>query len=321
MDTHTEKFKVRLGLFIIGGLALFVLAIFLIGKQQNLFNPVFKLSATFRNVSGLQVGNNVRFTGINVGTVDNIKIINDSTVRVEMLIKKDVQPFIKSDCEVAIGSEGLIGDRLLTISYGSSDAPMAKDGQQLSSKEPVETDAIISSLQKSSVNAEIIMQQLAEIMTNVNSGQGTLGRLIQDSTIAENINQTIENFKNSSEGFDETIELTKENVFAFMESLQKTAAKTEVASNQLGEIMVKINSGQGTLGMLIQDSTTSEHLTETIINLKESSQGLNENMEALKHNFLFRGYFRRRAKAEEKLKKDTEIKNGADKESNKKEKE
>ncbi len=325
MDTHTEKFKVRLGLFIIGGLALFVLAIFLIGKQQNLFNPVFKLSATFRNVSGLQVGNNVRFTGINVGTVDNIKIINDSTVRVEMLIKKDVQPFIKSDCEVAIGSEGLIGDRLLTISYGSSDAPIAKDGEQLSSKEPVETDAIISSLQKSSVNAEIIMQQLAEIMTNVNSGQGTLGRLIQDSTIAENINQTIENFKNSSEGFDETIELTKENVFAFMESLQKTAAKTEVASNQLGEIMVKINSGQGTLGMLIQDSTTSEHLTETIINLKESSQGLNENMEALKHNFLFRGYFRRRAKAEEKLKKDTEIKNGADKEpkkeSNKKEKE
>ncbi|HCX99952.1 MAG TPA: MCE family protein, partial [Bacteroidales bacterium] len=83
MDTHTEKFKVRLGLFIIGGLALFVLAIFIIGKQQNLFNPVFKLSATFRNVSGLQVGNNVRFTGINVGTVDNIKIINDSTVWVD----------------------------------------------------------------------------------------------------------------------------------------------------------------------------------------------------------------------------------------------
>ncbi len=128
---------------------MFVLTIFIIGRQQNLFNPVFKLTTTFHNVSGLQVGNNVRFTGINVGIVDNIKIINDSTVQVDMLIKKDVQQFIKSDCEVAIGSEGLIGDRLLIISYGSPDAPVAEDGQQLTSKEPVETDAIMASLQTS----------------------------------------------------------------------------------------------------------------------------------------------------------------------------
>lgn len=305
MDTHTEKFKVRLGLFIIGGIALFVLAIFIIGKQKNLFNPVFKLSATFMNVSGLQVGNNVRYTGINVGTVDNIKIINDSTVLVDMLIRKNVQQFIKADCQVAVGSEGLIGDRLLVISYGSPHAPIVKDGQKLSSQEPVETDAIIVSLQTSAVNVEVITLQLAEIMSDINAGKGTLGRLIQDTTIAENVNQTIENFKNSSERLDETIELTKENVFAFMESLQKTAAKTEVASNQLGEIMVKINSGQGTLGMLIQDTTTASHINETILNLKKSSQGLTENMEALKHNFLFRGYFRRKAKEEAKLKSDS----------------
>ncbi|MDD2563230.1 MAG: MlaD family protein, partial [Salinivirgaceae bacterium] len=213
MDTHTEKFKVRLGMFIIGGIAIFVLAIFIIGKQQNLFNPVFKLSANFYNVSGLQVGNNVRFTGINVGTVDNIKIINDSTVLVEMLIKKDVQQFVKSDCQVAVGSEGLIGDRLLIISQGSPTASMAMDGQKLMSKEPVETDAIIASLQTSATNAEVITKQLAEVMTNINSGRGTLGRLIQDSTIAENIEQAINNLKKSSEGIDETIDLTKENVF------------------------------------------------------------------------------------------------------------
>jgi len=321
MDTHTEKFKVRLGLFIIGGLALFVLAIFIIGKQQNLFNPVFKLNATFRNVSGLQVGNNVRFTGINVGTVDKIEIINDSTVSVDMLIKKSVQQFIKADCQAAIGSEGLIGDRLIVITYGSPDAPIAEDGQKLSSKEPVETDAIIASLQKSTVSVEIITKQLAEVMTDINSGKGTLGRLIQDSAIAENINQTIANFKKSSEGLDETIELTKDNVFAFMESLQKTAAKTEVASNQLGEIMIDINSGKGTLGMLISDTTTASNIAETIFNLKESAEGLNENMEALKENFFFRGYFRRQAKEEAKLKKEMEMQNGVENESNKKDQE
>ena len=235
MDTTTQKFKIRLGLFVAGGLTLFVLAIFVIGKQKNLFNPVFKLTSTFYNVSGLQVGNNIRFSGINVGTVDNISIINDSTVKVDMLIKKDVKKFIKSDCGVSIGSEGLIGDRLLVITQGSADAPLANEGQQLLSAEPVETDAIMSSLQVTAGNAEVISQQLAEIMLKINSGNGTLGRLIQDSTIAENFNQTM-------------------------------------------------------------------------VNLKKSTKGLNENMEAAKHNFLLKGYFNKKTKEAEKLKKEAEDK-------------
>jgi len=211
MDTYTQNFKVRLGLFVAGGLTLFILAIFIIGKQKNLFNPVFKLTSTFYNVSGLQVGNNIRFSGINVGTVDNISIINDSTVRVDMMIKKDVKQFIKSDCEVTIGSEGLIGDRLIIITQGSSDASLAEEGQQLASTEPVETDAIMASLQVTADNAAIISDQLAEIMIKLNSGTGTIGRLIQDSTIARNLNQTMENLKNSSKGLDENMNAAKEN--------------------------------------------------------------------------------------------------------------
>ena len=211
METHTQKFKVRLGLFILGGLAIFVIAIFIIGKQQNLFNPVFKLTTTFYNVSGLQVGSNIRFSGINVGTVDNINIINDSTVRVDMLIKKSVQKFIKNDCEAGISSAGIIGDRILIITQGSNDAPLAKDRQQIASKEPVETDAIMASLKVTADNVAIISDQLAEIMININSGNGTLGRLIQDSTIAENINMTIVNLKNSSQGLNENMNAAKEN--------------------------------------------------------------------------------------------------------------
>jgi len=232
MDTYTHKFKVRLGLFVAGGLTLFVLGIFIIGKQKNLFNPVFKLNSTFYNVSGLQVGNNIRFSGINVGTVNNISIINDSTVMVEMLIKKNVRQFIKSDCMVAIGSEGLIGDKLLIITQGSYDAPEVTEGQQLYSEEPVEMDAIMLSLQVTADNAAIISDQLAEIMININGGKGTLGRLIQDSAIAENIDMTV-------------------------------------------------------------------------MNLRKSSKGLNENMNAAKENFLFRGYFKRKQKAAEKIKTDS----------------
>jgi phospholipid/cholesterol/gamma-HCH transport system substrate-binding protein len=232
METHTQKFKIRLGLFIAGGLAVFVIAIFIIGKQENLFDPVFKLTTTFYNVSGLEVGSNIRFSGINVGTIDNINIINDSTVSVDMLIKKSVQQFIKNDCKAGIGSAGIIGDRILIISQGSYDAPLVKEGENIESKEPIETEAIMESMQITADNAAIISSQLAEIMINMNSGKGTLGRLIQDSTIAENIDRTI-------------------------------------------------------------------------INLRKSSKGLNENMNAAKENFLLKGYFNRRERAAEKIKKDS----------------
>jgi len=211
MEKHTQKFKIRLGLFVGGGVTLFLLAIFIIGKQKHLFDPVIKLTANFYNVSGLQVGNNIRFSGIIVGTVDNISIINDSTVRVDMWVKKDVRKFIKADCEVAIGSEGLIGDRLIIITQGSSDAPLAEDGQQLNSIEPVETDAILASLAITAGYAEVVSKQLAEIMFKINSGKGTLGRLIQDTTIAQNFNQTMMNLKKSSKGLDENMNAAKEN--------------------------------------------------------------------------------------------------------------
>jgi len=211
METHNQKFKVRLGLFIAGGLAIFVIAIFIIGKQENLFDPVFKLSTTFYNVSGLEVGSNIRFSGINVGTVDKINIINDTTVRVDMLIKKSVQQFIKNDCVAGIGSAGIIGDRILIISQGSFDAPLIIEGEYIGSKEPVETEAIMGSMQITADNAAIISSQLAEIMIDMNGGKGTLGRLIQDSTIAENIDRTILNLRKSSKGLNDNMNAAKEN--------------------------------------------------------------------------------------------------------------
>ncbi len=209
-------------------MALFVIAIFIIGKQENLFDPVFKLTTTFYNVSGLQVGSNIRFSGINVGTIDNINIINDSTVQVDMLIKKSVQQFIKTDCIAGIGSAGIIGDRILIITQGSFDAPLIKDGQNIESKEPVETDAIMESMQITADNAAIISSQLAEIMININSGKGTLGRFIQDSTIAENIDKTIMNLRKSSKGLNENMNAAKENFLlkGYFNRKEKAAEKT-----------------------------------------------------------------------------------------------
>lgn len=165
-------------------------------------------------------------------------------VRVELLVRKEINPFIKSDCEVTIGSEGIIGDRLLVITQGTSDAPMAKEGQELLSNEPVETDAIMASLQVTAGNAEIVSQQLAEIMLKINSGNGTLGRLIQDSTIAENINQTIVNLKKSSKGLDENMNAAKENFLlkGYFNKKQKAAAKLKAEQQKAEEEKKKIQN-------------------------------------------------------------------------------
>ncbi|HLO58831.1 MAG TPA: MlaD family protein [Bacteroidales bacterium] len=212
MNNKSESYMLRLGAFILVGLILFVVAIFLIGRQKNIFNPVYRLSTTFRNVSGLEVGNNVRFSGINIGSIGNIVIVNDTTVQVDMVLKKNLQPFIKTDCLVTIGSEGIIGDRILTINQGSSDSPFARNGYVLASAEPIETDAIISSLSVTADNFKIISGQLAEIMVRINNGEGTLGRLIQDSVISQNLSDMVVNLKKSTKGLNENMEAAKRNI-------------------------------------------------------------------------------------------------------------
>jgi phospholipid/cholesterol/gamma-HCH transport system substrate-binding protein len=223
----SPKFKFRLGLFVAGGLALFIAAIFIIGRQQNLFDPIYTLRATFYNVSGLQVGNNIRFSGINVGTVGNITIINDSTVQVEMLLREDVKQFIKEDSEVVVGSEGLIGDRLLVISQGGKDAKVAEDGALLSSNEPVETDEILASLEVTVANAEVITHDLSEIMAKVNNGQGTIGKLINDDKMAKSLNRTMTNLEKSTKGLEQNMEAAKDNFLlrGYFKKQEKAAAK------------------------------------------------------------------------------------------------
>ena len=216
------------------------------------------------------------------------------------MIRKEIKQFIKTDCKVSVGSEGLIGDRLLSISQGSHDAPLVNDDQLLSSTEPVETDAIIASLQVSAGHAEVITQQLAEVMLKINSGRGTLGRLIHDTIIAENINQTIGNFQNASSEMKGMIVSTKDDISAVMKSVQATTDNAQASTKQLENIMVNMNNGNGTIGRLLRDTVTSQNIDTTLMNLKNSSRGLDENMEALKHNFLLRGYFKKKAKEEER---------------------
>jgi len=241
----TSGFKAKLGIFVAAGLVLFVAAIFYIGRQKHLFNPVFRVNSMFKNINGLEIGNNVRFSGINVGTVDNIRIINDTTVQVSLIIDKDVQKFIKTDCYVTIGSEGLIGDKIINITQGSGDDEV-DEGQFLPSNEPIETDAILASLKVTGQNAEVVSDQLAQILYKINSGKGTFGMLINDSSMATNINTTINNLKRSTKGLDENMEAAKHNILLrgyFKNKKKNQEDKADEKKNNGSDTNKKSDSG------------------------------------------------------------------------------
>jgi len=218
--------KIKIGLFTIIGIVLLVAGIFLIGSRQNMFGNTFKIYGLYSNVGGLQIGNNIRFAGINVGTVDDITIVNDSTVRVDMRLQGKVKPFLKKDAIAAIGSDGLMGDRLITIAPGTEHGePLGKNGQ-IQTKDPASFDKIIGRFGKVVDNAEIITASLADIAEQVNSGEGSLGRLIYSDSLERGLRQTVGAAKEGVQGFRDNMTALKSNFL--LKGYYKRKAKDSV---------------------------------------------------------------------------------------------
>ncbi|MDB5151799.1 MAG: hypothetical protein JWR54_550 [Mucilaginibacter sp.] len=191
MKTTTGQ-KIKIGVFVIAGLAVLVLAIFFIGNKKNLFTSTFNVNGMFKNVNGLQVGNNVRFAGINVGVVEDILIMTDSSVKVVLTLNSDVKKFIKKDAKISIGSDGLMGDKLVIITPGggTSNIPI-KGGEQLTAVNPLDVDKMISKFTKIADNAGDLVEGLAAIVNKVNSGKGSIGRLLNNDKMARNMENTV----------------------------------------------------------------------------------------------------------------------------------
>lgn len=204
--------KIKLGVFVSIGIVLLTAGIYFIGERQQLFSSTFQIKAVFRSVNGLKVGNNVQFSGINVGTIEKIEIISDTSVTVDIMIEESTRKFIKKDATAFIGSEGLMGNKIMNITAGTLSQKPIENNDFIKTSIPVSIDDILVKIKVTADNAAIVSDQLAEILIKVNSGNGTIGRLLQDSTIADNINETIINLKRSTQGLDENMEAAKHNI-------------------------------------------------------------------------------------------------------------
>ncbi len=259
--------KVRLGIFVSLGILIFILAIYFIGEKQQLFRSTFRLSGVFKDVAGLQVGNNVRLSGINVGTIDNITIISDTSVRVIILVDENTRKFIKKDAVASIGSEGLMGNKVLIISPGTGEKKIIENDDNIATSQPTDIDEIMKSLKTTIDNTAYITGDLAKISTNIESGKGTIGRLMMDKEWRQDIQSTIVNLKDGSVGFKTFMDKTNQ-LDSILIRLNKTIDNTASITYDLSKITNNIQSGEGMIGKLLMDQSMGQNLDSTLINLK-----------------------------------------------------
>ena len=281
--------KIKLGIFISIGMMVFIIGIYFIGEGQQLFRSTFRVSGIFANVSGLQAGNNVRLSGINVGVVENISIVSDTTVRVDILIDETTRKFIRKDAVASIGSEGLIGNKTLNISPGTGGAKEIEEGDVIATVRPMGVEDLLLSLKSTIDNTNNITNDPAMITGTIQSGKGTIGRLLMDESMSEQIDSTLANVKEGSVSF--AAFMVKVNAMdTVLTTIKATMDHTANITRDLSMITSSIQSGEGPLGRLLMDQAWSQHLDSTLVNLKEGSAGLKDLLEVAKRSWLLWGF-------------------------------
>lgn len=315
----TDKQKRNLGVFVVIATSLLIVALYFIGNRQHLFEKNMVLKAQFNNVNGLQLGNNVRFSGIDVGNVSKITMTSDSSILVEMRIRKETTDYIRKNAVASIGSDGLVGNMIVNIVPKKEKALQVSTGDTLQTYNKIATDDLLSTLSMTNQNASLLTADLLKITSQILEGQGTLAMLLNDPQLAEDLTVSIHQIKETSllatqslqeiKVFSKTLQtegsvaqalfsdtISGKKVQSVITNIERSSKDLIVTSNQVKDLITEIKEGQGTFNYIVKDSLLPKEIEATVQEIKESSQKLNENMEALKHNFLLRGYFKKQAK-------------------------
>ncbi|MEY4011296.1 MAG: hypothetical protein RIT22_420 [Bacteroidota bacterium] len=310
--------KIQLGLFVIIGLLLFVLAVYFIGDKQKMFGKTNHLISVFNNVNGLQLGNNVRYSGVNVGTVRSIEMISDTIIKVDMIIDKSIFSYINKNAVAIIGSDGLVGNRIINILPGKGSSLPVRAGDEIKSINKVSTDEMLNTLDITNKNVALISTNLLKTTQQINDDKGTIGVLIKDSIVANEVKAIVSNLKITSKGTARLIhkvnqvvnELDQKNsligvlkdtmtackIKNILFNIEESSAKINTISQNLDKTILNIKDGKGAINYLSNNPKLVRKIDSTMTNLNTASFLLNEDLKAVQHNFLFKGYFKKQEK-------------------------
>jgi phospholipid/cholesterol/gamma-HCH transport system substrate-binding protein len=327
MNDSPNKRAIIVGAFIFLGLVFLIAGILMIGNLHDTFKRKIQVIAYFDDVKGLEKGNNIWFSGVKIGTIKNLNFIGKSKVEVVLNIDTKVQQYIRKDAKVKIGTDGLIGNKILVIYDGTEGYAEVEEGDILSVEKTISTEDMMATLQKNNDNILEITTGFKEITSHFKSiskklttNDGTIGKLLNDNVLYDNIDAATVSLKNASAkaqllvgelnsfsaGLNKKGNLANDLindtiVFNSIKNsvlqLQKIADTANVFIANLKEISMNPNTS---IGVLLHDEEAGIYLKSTIKNLENGSKKLDEDLEALQHSFLLRRFFKKKAKADQK---------------------
>lgn len=317
MAKETSK-NIRVGIVVLLGTLFLIAALYFIGDKQNLFGSKIRIKANFHDVNGLRSGNNVRFGGIDIGTVESIDIINDTMITVVMMIESEAKAFIKKNAVATIGTDGLMGNKLVNIKANKVPSLEIQEGDFLNVRDAIETDEVLRTLTGTNEDVSAIAKNLRSITDKLNS-PNTLWNLLSDPAIAENVKHAIVQIKLTT---DRTATITgdlsqlvsdtksgKGTIGSLLtdeslsSSLRQSIVNIELVSDSLAyvtgdlrNVSQRIKNGDGAIGTILMDTSFVNKLNQSMESVRSGTKSFDESMEALKHNFLLRRYFMKKNK-------------------------
>jgi len=301
---------------VFSGVLLFTLAVYLIGDRQSLFQKSFEISSVFKSVRGLRLGDNVRYLGIDAGNVKGIEMINDTSIRIIMKLDVKIMTYIKKNAVAKISTDGLVGDMVVNLEPGIGFSQPIEDNDEIQAFDPIGTAEMLSTLSETNENAAMLTAGILQITNSINEGKGTLGMLVNDTETANDIRQIITNVKETTrrsavlmknlQDVSDLIKsdkslmgillydtLTAREVRTLISDLNSSGKELKDMSESLNALMSDLSEGDNSLiNSLVRDSVLKNDLKETLKNINSGSQKFDENMEALKHHPLLKGYFK-----------------------------
>jgi len=293
----------RLGIFIFLGTALLVISIFLLGSKENLFSTTIEIKAYFNQVEGLKPGAPVRLSGYDVGSVRNISLESGSYGRVEVIMNIDVKlkKFIRIDSHAAVETEGLVGKKIITIAPGSPQKPEVIDGGVIPSKNPVNVSAIIAETQEIMSNLKSLSKEFSGVFEKINKGEGSIGKLVNSDELYNSTVNLTQSADKSLNVITKRMDEISDIIVNTSSGINKTINHIDMTIEDARMLLDKVGRGEGALGKLIGDKKMADSIEAVITNITKTSEyakyatiSFAENMEALKHNWLFKNYFEQR---------------------------
>ena len=325
--------NIKLGIFVLSGLLFLVLLLYMIGRNSNLFGATYPLKARFSNVQGLVVGNNVRYAGIETGTVKSIEILNDTLVEVTMIIEQKMKSIIRKNAQASIGTEGLVGNRVINISPASTPGPAAEENDLLVTKHSTDPDEMLHTLDETNRAIAEIAGQLKTTIHKINQS-ALIWSMLNDASIPRHISASAENVHMASLRINEisthlrsmilqikngegTIgallndTLYASQIHSILRTLQEAGNESDSVAHHLdgliGDIQEDFQSEAGPFHTLFYDTLLFYKINESLDHIQSGTEKFDQNMEALKHNFLFRGYFKKQDRQDKKRSQESQV--------------